>query len=165
MEDWDQALESYQAALEIDHSIQFAVRGKAQAQARVRIEKNMVFYMEKPNVLESDPHLENALGLLQEAVKIEPKGPRLLGQIEKLDQLVKMAKTPVSITLESDNLTEVAVYKVGRLGKFHTRDLNLRPGTYTVVGTRDGYKDVRQKMVVKAGEEGLRITLKCEERI
>jgi tetratricopeptide (TPR) repeat protein len=165
MEDWDQAFESYQAALEIDRSIQFAVRGKAQAQVRVRIEKNMVFYIEKPNVLESDPHLADALGLLQEAVKIEPKGPRLIGQIEKLDQLVKIAKTPVSITLESDNLTEVAVYKVGRLGKFHTHDLNLRPGTYTVVGTRDGYKDVRQKMVVKAGEEGLRITLKCEERI
>jgi hypothetical protein len=54
---------------------------------------------------------------------------------------------------------------VGRMGRFYTRDLNLRPGTYTVVGTRDGYKDVRQKMVVKAGEEGLRITLKCEERI
>ena len=125
----------------------------------------MAFYMEKPNVLESDPHLSNALGLLQEASKIEPKGPRLAGQIEKLDELVRIAKTPVSITLKSDNLTEVAVYKVGRMGRFFTRDLNLRPGTYTVVGTRDGYKDVRQKMVVKAGEKGLRITLKCEERI
>jgi tetratricopeptide (TPR) repeat protein len=165
MEDWDQALESYQAALVIDNSIQFAVRGEEQARERVRIEKHMAFYMEKPNVLESDPHLANAIELLRDAARIEPKGPRLAGQIEKLDQLVKMAKTPVSITLESDNLTEVAVYKVGRLGKFHTRDLNLRPGTYTVVGTRDGYKDVRQKMVVKAGEEGLRITLKCEERI
>jgi len=165
MEDWDEALGSYQAALEIDNSIQFAVRGKEQAQDRVRIEKYMAFYLEKPSVLESDPHLANALGLLREVSKIEPKGPRLNGQTEKLDQLIKIAKTPVSITLESDNLTEVAVYKVGRLGKFHTRDLNLRPGTYTVVGTRDGYKDVRQKMVVKAGEEGLRITLKCEERI
>ncbi len=165
MEDWDQALGSYQAALEIDNSIQFAVRGKEQAQDRVRIEKNMAFYLGKPNVLESDRHLANALGLLREASKIEPKGPRLNGQAEKLDQFVKIAKTPVSITLDSDNLTEVAVYKVGRLGKFHTWDLNLRPGTYTVVGTRDGYKDVRQKMVVKPGEEGLRITLKCEERI
>jgi tetratricopeptide (TPR) repeat protein len=165
MEDWDEALGSYQAALEIDNSIQFAVRGKEHAQDRIRIEKHMVFYLEKSNVLESDPHLTNALGLLREASKIEPKGPRLAGQIEKLDQLVKIAKTSVRVTLESDNLTEVAVYKVGRMGRFYTRDLNLRPGTYTVVGTRDGYKDVRQKMVVKAGEEGLRITLKCEERI
>jgi hypothetical protein len=164
-EDWGMALESYQATLEIDNSVQFAVRGEARAQERVRIEKHMAFYLEKPKVLESDPHLANGIELLQEASKIEPKGPRLAGQIEKLDQLVKIAKTPMRVTLESDNLTEVAVYKVGRLGKFHTRDLNLRPGTYTVVGTRDGYKDVRQKMVVKPGEEGLRITLKCEERI
>lgn len=165
MEDWNQALESYQATLEIDNSIQFAVRGKDRAQNRIRIEKNMLFYLEKPNVLESDAHLANAIGLLQEASKIEPKGPRLAGQLGKLDQLIRIAKTLVQITLESDNLTEVAVYKVGRLGRFYTRDLTLRPGTYTVVGTRDGYKDVRQKMVVKAGEEGLRIILKCEERI
>jgi tetratricopeptide (TPR) repeat protein len=165
MEDWDEALGSYQAALEIDNSIQFAVRGKEHAQDRVRIEKHMEFYLEKPSVLESDPHLANALLLWREASKIEQKGPRLAGQLEKLDRLVKIAKTPLRVILESDNLTEVAVYKVGRMGRFYTRDLNLRPGTYTVVGTRDGYKDVRQKMVVKAGEEVLRIILKCEERI
>ena len=164
-EDWNQALASYQETLEIDNSVQFAVRGKDHAQNRIRIDNNLVFYIEKPHVLESDPHLVNAMGLLQEASKIEPKGPRLAGQISKLDHMVRIAKTPVRIILESDNLTEVAVYKVGRLGRFYTIDLNLRPGTYTVVGTRDGYKDVRRKMVVKAGEEGLRLSLKCEERI
>ncbi|MEE9612043.1 MAG: hypothetical protein V3W19_12370, partial [Desulfatiglandales bacterium] len=165
MEDWERALEAYVAALEIDNAIQFASRGKERSLERIRIAKHIDFYLEKPGVLESDRHLENAILLLQEASGIEPKGPRLAVRIEKLDRLVKIAKTPVKITLESDNLTEVAVYKVGRLGRFHIRDLNLRPGTYTVVGTRNGYKDVRQKIVVKAGEKNLRVTVKCEESI
>jgi serine/threonine protein kinase/tetratricopeptide (TPR) repeat protein len=164
-EDWDRALEAYVAALEIDSAIQFANRGKERSLERIRIAEHIDFYLGKPDVLESDRHLENAALLLQEASKIEPKGPRLTVQIAKLDRLVKIAQTPVRITLVSDNLTEVAVYKVGRLGRFHTRDLNLRPGTYTVVGTRNGYKDVRHQMVVKAGEKSVRLAVKCEEGI
>lgn len=165
LEEWDLALEAYLSVLKIDNAIQFAIQGKAESLERIRIDKNLEFYLEKPAVLESDRHLDNAVLLLEEGLKIEPKGPRMTEQIEKLDRLVKIAKTPVRITLESDNLTEVAVYKVGRLGKFQTRNLDLRPGTYTVVGTRDGYKDVRLTMVVKAGGKNLRVALKCEERI
>lgn len=164
-EDWQRALESYVAVLEIDAAIQFAAQGKVRALEQIRLTKRINFYLKKPSVLESDRHLENALFLLQETLETEPKGPRLTAQVEKLNQLVKMAQTPVKIILESDNLTEVAVYKVGKLGRFYTRDLGLRPGTYTVVGTRDGYKDVRQKIAVEAGKKKLRITVKCREMI
>jgi len=50
----------------------------------------------------------------------------------------------------SDNLTEVSVYRVGRLGRFTAQELLLRPGRYTVVGTREGYKDVRQEVPCEA---------------
>ncbi len=152
------------AVLKIDPAIQFAVRGKRLSQERVMLEKRLNFYLERPSVLESDRHLQNATSLLEEVRKIEPKGTRLTSQIERLDQLVSTAKTPVRVTLESDNLTQVAVYKVGRLGRFTARDLDLRPGTYTVVGTRNGYKDVRQQIVVKPGEE-MHVTVVCKERI
>jgi tetratricopeptide (TPR) repeat protein len=164
-EDWKKALQSYLAVIEIDPAIQFAVRGKALSQERVTLEKRLSFYLERPGVLESDRHLQNAILLLQETKKIEPKGPRLTSQIEKLDQLVMTAKTPVKVRLESDNLTQVAVYKVGRLGSFTSRDLDLRPGTYTVVGTRNGYKDVRQQIVVKPGQKVVHVTVICKERI
>jgi serine/threonine protein kinase len=164
-EDWKKALESYLAVIEIDPAIQFGVQGKMLSQERVTLEKRLSFYLERPNVLESDRHLQNAILLLNEARKIEPMGLRLTSQIEKLDQLVTTAKTPVKVTLESDSLTQVAVYKVGKLGRFTARDLDLRPGTYTVVGTRKGYKDVRQQIVVKPGQKGMRVTVVCKEKI
>jgi 2-keto-4-pentenoate hydratase/2-oxohepta-3-ene-1,7-dioic acid hydratase in catechol pathway len=67
--------------------------------------------------------------------------------------------------LESDNFTEVAVYKVGKLGRFASRELNLRPGTYIVVGTRDGFQDVRKKIIIKPGQGPMHIAVKCEVQI
>jgi hypothetical protein len=78
---------------------------------------------------------------------------------------VEAAQTPIKIIIESDAFTDVAVYKVGKLGRFESRELSLRPGTYTVVGTRDGYQDIRKKITVKAGQGLVRIRIKCEVKI
>jgi hypothetical protein len=79
--------------------------------------------------------------------------------------MVQTAKTPVRVRLESDSLTEVSVYRVGRLGRFGTRELSLRPGTYTVTGSRDGYRDERLELVVKPGLEPIRVTIVCKAKV
>jgi hypothetical protein len=164
-EDWQRALKSYLAVLDIDKNLQFAVRGKKRALEQIQISKRIHFFLAKPQALESDSQLKNAVLLLAEAKEITPRGAVLTTRIKKLEQLVDAAQTPVKIAIESDNLTRVAVYKVGKLGRFSVHELDLRPGTYTVVGTRDGYQDVRQKIVVKPGLQSLRITVKCRVKI
>jgi hypothetical protein len=164
-EDWQSALKSYQAVLDIDKNVQFASRGKKRAAEQIRIAKRLDFFLAKPETLASDSQLKNAILLLSEAGDVEPQGPKLVDRIKKLDRLVRIAKTPVKITIESDNLTRIAVYRVGKLGRFEVRELELRPGTYTVVGARDGYQDVRQKIVVKPGRQPIRITVKCKVKI
>ncbi len=164
-EDWQRALKSYLAVLNIDKNVQFAARGKERALEQIRIKKRIQFFLTKPDALESDSQLKNAVLLLSEAKEIEPQGPNLTTRIKELEELINIAQTPVKITIESDNLTHVAVYKVGKLGRFSVRELKLRPGTYTVVGNRDGYQDVRQKIVVKPGRQALHITVKCRVKI
>jgi eukaryotic-like serine/threonine-protein kinase len=164
-EDWQGALTSYLAVLDIDKNLQFAVLGKERALGQIRIAKRFHFFLTKPQILESDSQLKNAVLLLEEAKEIIPRGPKLKAWIVKLEALVDTAQTPVKIAIESDNLTRVAVYRVGKLGRFSMHELELRPGTYTVVGTRDGYQDVRQKVVVKPGLQSLRITVKCRVKI
>ncbi len=164
-EDWQLALKSYLAVLDIDKNLQFAVRGKERALEQIRIAKRFHFFLAKPQVLESDSQLKNAVLLLVEAKEINPRGPMLTARIKKLEQLVEVVQIPVKIAIESDNLTRVAVYRVGKLGRFSVHELELRPGSYTVVGTRDGYQDVRQKIVVKPGLQSLRITVKCKIKI
>jgi hypothetical protein len=165
IEDWPNALKSYQAVLEIDRNVQFANQGKSRAAEQIRIAKRLDFFLAKPDTLESDNQLKNATFLLVEARDVEPQGTKLADRIKKLDRMVHIARTPIKVTIESDNLTHVAVFKIGKLGRFEVRELELRPGTYTVVGARDGYQDVRQNIVVKPGRQPIRVTVKCKVKI
>ncbi len=164
-EKWQQALDAYQQVLKIDANVQFAVQGKQSALKRIQIDERLNFFLQQPAVLESDRQLENALQLIDEIEAIDSKGPRLKDQHAKLVRIVDAAKTPVKVILESDTFTEVAVYKVGKLGRFATRELSLRPGSYTVVGTRDGYQDVRKKIIIKPEQGPTRVTIRCEVKI
>ena len=164
-ENWSLALDAYQQALDIDPNVRFAAQGKQRSLEFIRIDKRINFFLNQPAALESDRQLDNAIQLIAEIEEIDRKGPRLKGQFEKLTRLVAAAQTPIKIILESDTFTEVAIYKVGRLGRFESQELSLRPGTYTVVGTRDGYQDVRRKIIIKPGQGPMRITVKCEVEI
>jgi hypothetical protein len=165
IEDWPDALRSYQAVLAIDGNVQFANQGRNRAAEQIRFAKRLDFFLTKPETLESDNQLKNAAFLLVEAREVEPRGSKLAERIKKLDRMVAIARTPIKITIESDNLTDVAVYKVGKLGRFELRELELRPGTYTVVGARDGYQDVRKNFVVKPGRQPIRVIVKCKVKI
>lgn len=164
-ENWELALNTYLQVLKIDTNVLFAAQGKQRALKLIRIEKRINFFLKQPAALESEQQLKNAIQVIAEIEEIEPRGPRLEDKLGKLTLLVETAQTPEKIILESDNFTEVAVYKVGKLGRFVSRELNLRPGTYTVVGTRDGYQDVRMKIIIKPGQGSTRITVKCKVKI
>jgi hypothetical protein len=57
------------------------------------------------------------------------------------------------------------VYRVGDLGSFTTTEIDLKPGSYTAVGQRRGYFDVRQTFNVLPGNETGPVTIICSERI
>jgi tetratricopeptide (TPR) repeat protein len=164
-EDWETALRAYLAVLELDPNLQFAARGKERTLAQIRLVKRVEFFLKKPQELQSDTQLNNAILLLNAAGETDSKGPRLAAQLKELEVLVRQAQLPVKMTIESDNLTEIIIYRVGKLGRLTSHELNLRPGTYTVVGTRDGYHDIRQEVVLKPGQESVRITVTCRVKI
>jgi len=164
-EDWEQALESYLAVLKIGPRIEFAVKGKDRTLEQIRVAKRIGFFLQNPDTLASSRQLQNAIGVIRAAETLQPKGARLRGQLDELKMIVDAARTPIKVMIESDDLTEVAVYKVGKLGRFSLRELSLRPGTYTLVGSRNGYKDVRQKIIVKPGQKALRITVICRNKV
>ncbi len=164
-ENWEQALNSYTAVLKIDPNMSFAVQGKERSLDHIRIARQITYFLQKPGVLESDKQLQNALLLMEEARTLQPRGPLLSRQFSDFIALVDAARTPVQVRIDSDNLTEVAVYRVGRLGRFVIRELSLRPGTYTVVGSRDGYRDIRQEIVIKPGLTEIHVTVICRDKV
>ncbi|MDA9109909.1 hypothetical protein N9K05_05705, partial [Woeseiaceae bacterium] len=98
------------------------------------------------------------------AVKLEDK-PRLRNQINELKRLLKRANTPIKITLISDNITKVTIFRISKLEVFNVKQLSLRPGNYIAIGIRDGYRDVREEFRVAPEIPTSVITVICEEKI
>jgi tetratricopeptide (TPR) repeat protein len=164
-ENWREAASVYRSILGDDASVAFAQSGSRRASARADLDARLQGFLENPQRMFSEQVQAAARGALAEASAVQKPGPRLRRQVAETEKLLADAIRPVRVTLESDNLTEIVLYKVGRLGTFDRFQLELRPGTYTVVGTRKGFRDVRQQFTVRPGESAGPFTVRCEEPI
>ncbi|HZF27885.1 MAG TPA: hypothetical protein VE907_02085 [Gammaproteobacteria bacterium] len=162
---WPQAIAQYREALETDPNLAFAIAGLGRAQARQSLEAKLTNLIDNPTLLFSDTVLGDTRKLLDQANAQEDRGPRLTEQIDKLTRLVTLASAPIKVELRSDQLTEVTLFRVGPLGNFAAKEVELRPGTYTVIGSRNGYRDVRQTFTVVPGRELAPIDVVCKETI
>lgn len=164
-EQWHQAAADYRAVLEIDPTLTFARDGLRVAESRGSLSDRLTFHLERPERLSAAEVLDEVEQLLERAREVEAPGPRHRQQVAALERQVARVRVPVRVSLVSDALTDVTVYQVGRLGTFARRELELRPGTYTVVGTRAGYRDVRRQLTVEPGAPPEPFEIRCEEKI
>ena len=164
-EDWSGAVAIYQKVLARMPQTAFALQGLAFAQDRERLHQQLDHYLQAPTRLYSDLPRENAEKLLASAANAPAAETRLADKIRRLQAMIVEATTPRTVVLKSDGLTSVQIYHVGRLGQFTNQQLELRPGTYTVVGSRPGYRDVRQTLTVKPGLEQQVLDIRCEETV
>ncbi|HUF71694.1 MAG TPA: hypothetical protein VMR74_02225, partial [Gammaproteobacteria bacterium] len=162
---WDEAIARYREALATDPTLEFAIEGIERAQRRADLEAKVEALIETPGRLLNDEGRADANLVLEEALAIEDPGPMHTALTERLAGLIEVASTPVNVTLVSDSATEVTLYRVGNLGTFATRELELKPGEYTAVGARRGYRDVRETFTVLPGRENRPVTVVCVEAI
>lgn len=164
-EQWQQAVESYNKALSIDSSLLFAQQGLKQSKARAQLDKQFRAAIDKPERLSDKSVAAATQRLTKHAATITPRGSLLEEQLSALNVLLQQAGAEVKLTLRSDGETEVTLRKVSPLGQFSTKQLALRPGTYTVIGSRNGYRDVRQSFTLKHDTDALDILIVCTEEI
>lgn len=164
-EQWQDALRVYQDILASNPGAMFAAAGVDSSAKRLELDKALVKAIADPSRMQNREVRERARELLRIAENSLPGGPRLQSQVETLAKLVEWAGTEISVTLESDNLTDVTIYHVGHLGRFIERTVSLVPGTYTIVGSRAGYRDTRQTVEIGTEASSTRLTITCSEPI
>lgn len=169
-EQWENAAALYQQALTIEPQAGFALSGLAHAQARSELHRQLDHYLDNPQRLSSDQPLHNAQALLKGSLPLEnkplqaQKEPKLSKKLNSLKNAIEQASLPVSLVIESDELTKISIYHVGQLGSFQRKQLTLRPGRYTLVGSRVGYHDVR-KIIDISPNTPVQLQLRCEKSI
>jgi tetratricopeptide (TPR) repeat protein len=164
-ERWSQALVEYRRALELDRNLLAARQGVERAEPRAMLDAELAAIIDRPERLFSSEVRGGARTTLQQARAVPAPGPVLVRQIEAVDRLLAAAETPVRVALSSDNVTEVTIYRIGPLGSFERKDVELLPGRYTVVGVRAGYRDVRREITLMPGREAPTVVIRCEEPI
>lgn len=164
-EDWEAAATTYEAILDVDANLVLAKDGLAEARRMAALHEQLDDYIRDPDRLSSPSIMQKATTLVVDITRMGDIGPRLAGQRDELSRLLKRAVTPVTVSLISDNMTSVSVYKVGNLGNFEERTLDLRPGTYVAVGVRPGFRDVRLEFRVAPEIDLQPVVVRCEEPI
>ncbi|NNF16387.1 MAG: protein kinase [Gammaproteobacteria bacterium] len=162
--DWRAAERQYKAALEQDPTLQSARDGVRRVRNRADVEEELQTLLGEPMRLTSASAYNSAQALL---TRLQPYAgdARLDAQAAELRNLMALTRQPVTVTLNSDGATDVTVYRVGKMGTFNSRTLELRPGEYTAVGTRAGFRDVRVTIALAPGETDVRYEIMCRERI
>jgi len=164
-ERWAEAVVVYERILELDSGVAEAGRQLATARSRAELDTRLQGLLENPDALADDGAWQSASAQLDVARQVQPAGPRLTGQVTALAELLRVARIPVPVQFVSDGFTEVVLYRVGRLGNFATREVELKPGVYTAVGTRPGYRDVRVSFRVAADAAMQPVAVSCEDPI
>lgn len=164
-ERWQDALITYQRAAAIDPTVDFAREGIAHSERMIALQARIDGYLADPRRLYSPRVREEAQQLLDALNAEGAMGPRLAGDRQRLEAALKRATAKITLQLSSDNATEVLLYRVGPLGRFHSREVTLSPGTYTLVGSRPGYKDARVEVTVEPDGPAPRVFIACEEPV
>lgn len=164
-ERWHDAVAKYNAALSLDNVLADAQQGKQRATVRAKIHDRLEQILSHPERIFDHDVYDETVNFHQKLRALSNPGPVLKKQLIALTVLLTKASTPVTINLQSDNLTKVTLYRVGELGYFTNKEISVRPGNYVAVGHRDGYRDVRVEFSVKPDKPTSVINIRAVEKI
>ena len=135
-------MSAYQEILDIDSTVVVARAGLARSKSRAQLNSRLDKILDNPLRLSDDAVYSATRTLYQQALALDSKGPLLREKLARLNELLQTARTPVPV-----------------------QQLELKPGTYTAVGVRQGYRDVRREFTVDRTEQGKVIEIACTEPI
>ena len=153
-EDWQNAVEHYQKIQALDASASDARIGEIKAQARLTLDLQLQTYIQAPQRLSDKFVRQAAEQHLKDAKQLPGNEPKLKQQIQALDHQLSLLKQPVKIIIRSDGISQVRIIKGKSLGSFKQQSIALLPGRYVLTASRPGYRDVRQIIQVRAGQQG-----------
>jgi len=159
---WSQAVAVYDAALQVDPALAFAKQGRAQDEEKAQLSSSLQQIIDHPSRLDLPAVRDEAVNLLQQA-RSQADDPLLQSQVARLTRLMPELDRPVQLNMISDDATDVSITGLGEFGSFGRRQIRLKPGTYTVIGTRDGYRAVQLEFTVEPGQQSVTITVTCSE--
>lgn len=162
---WQEAAKEYNQALLIDSSLTAARVGLIRSNSKFELESRLNKIIKNPMRLSNNNVYLEAQNTYKQAVKIQNPDANLLKQITSVKQILAQSKLPIDIEILSDDLTHITIYRIGDIGHFTNKNMSLKPGEYTLIGSRNGYRDIRKVVTLIPGSKNNKILVKCVEKV
>jgi len=162
---WHLASKQYNKALKIDASLTTARIGLIRSRSKAELENKLNYIIKNPMRLSNSNVLLEAQNTYKDAIKIQNPDEKLIGQISTVKNILKQSKLPINMEISSDDLTSISIFRVGDIGRFISKNMQLKPGEYTLIGSRNGYRDVRKVVTLIPGSKNNKIQVMCVEKV
>lgn len=163
-EDWEASSNVFAQILRVDPTVNEAIKGKATINELLGIETEILGLLGAGHRLSSAAVFDHAEDVLESAKRMATTRPRLKKSADRLTALMRDMRQPTEVVLRSDGKTAISIQRHGSLGVLDERLISLLPGKYAVVGTRNGYRDVRLEIEISPYDERQNIVIICNER-
>lgn len=141
------------------------LQAKQDADGILNASKRLEAYQQRPERL-SDNNVRNlAQQDIEKARNYANKSAKLRTQITALEGIVDKINQPRPVTITSDNDTYIKVLGVGVVGEIKRKTIQLKPGTYRVEGSREGYRSTIKEIVVSPSDNNPSVHIVCTEKV
>lgn len=116
------------------------------------------------DIADFDKNKRQQIQELLEETQQYTQSDRIRTVYEEVATLFDTYTTPVKVTLRSDRRTTVRITPGKSLGRFKKKVVKVLPGSYEISGTRKGFHQVVQNLVVKPNSETIEVEIVCSAR-
>lgn len=140
------------------------LRYQQQATSILGLRDEVSDYVARPHRLADDNIQNNAKQLIRKAIPYLSQSPSLANDIKVISEHIDQHNAKYPLVITSDGKTHIEVHGTGVVGKTKNKTIQLTVGTYTLEGSRKGYRNKQVTIRVEASQNNS-IKLVCNERI
>ena len=163
-EDWTGALNALSMLATLAPDAPEIAEHRSRVARLAAMETRVDAALEDPRRAASASLREETRALLSQAADPVRVGRRIHEKARRLREQFDLWTQPVTLTIHSDNRTDVLIRPGRALGRFTDRELHVFPGRYTVVGRRNGFREKNVDVEVLPGSAALFVEVACDER-
>ena len=142
-----------------------AIKGIKLAKEILRLQSVFVQYEKSPYRLTDNGVLNEAKEILEHASHFSKQSSKLRKKINQLSELISTFNQLISVIVTSDNMTNIQVRGIGKIGRILNKTIQLKPGYYTFEGTRNGFKSKLLQVLIPYNKNNYSVRIICDESI
>jgi len=162
---WEKAQSIYAAAAKRHPDDKTILDGLQLSNKLVSLRRALSNYLRQPERLSSRNVSAGARQILVQSRVFARNSKSLSKKAAALNALLAKVNVKIPVTVTSDNQTYILVRGVGKVGLTQQRTIQLKAGTYTFEGLREGYKSKLVEVRIPIGSRSFGVKVVCDERI